>query len=74
MQGLIVDASEIEQAQARLADLPSYESQDFAGNIGTAAAYEWDASPTQGVTSGRSHIVVLDEGLKLQHPAGVAAA
>ena len=64
MQGLIVDASEIEQARARLADLPAYESQDFAGSVGTAAAYEWDASPTQGVTSGRFHIVVLDEGLK----------
>ncbi len=65
MQGLIVSEEEVERAQARLADLPSYESQDFVAEVGTPAPYEWeDAAVAQGSTEGAHHIVVLDEGLK----------
>lgn len=65
MQGLIVDLSEVERAQKRLADLPSYESQDFIRAVSTAQPYDWDRGPVAAEsTSGRYRIVVLDEGLK----------
>ena len=65
MQGMIVEPDAVEQAKARLADLPSYESQDFIDSVGTPAAYEWDGKPVPpGSSGGKYHVVVLDEGLK----------
>ena len=69
MQGLIVSEEEVERAQARLADLPSYESQDFVAEVGTPTPYEWEGAPVATGpsgerTEGAHHIVVLDEGLK----------
>ena len=65
MQGLIVGPDDIEAAKARLADLPAYDSQDFAGTVGTGQAYDWvDGPDTVGAADGQHHIVVLDEGLK----------
>ena len=64
MLGLIVHPDEIERAQARLRDLPAYETQDFI-EVGTARRYEWDAHPVDpGASDGAPHIAVLDEGLK----------
>ena len=76
MQGLIVEPGEVDQAQARLADLPQYDSQDFI-EVGTREPYVWDGAPSGRPLSGRPlwapgrpeagdgpHIVVLDEGLK----------
>ena len=64
MQGLIVEPGEVDQAKARLADLPQYDSQDFI-EVGTREPYGWDGAPSglEGVGDG-PHIVVLDEGLK----------
>jgi carbamoyl-phosphate synthase small subunit len=65
MQGLIVGLDDIEAAKTRLADLPAYDSQDFAGTVGTDRAYDWVNGPvTVGAADGKHHIVVLDEGLK----------
>jgi len=65
MQGMIVDPADVEQAQERLSDVPSYESQDFIDHVGTARPYEWaDGVQDLGSTSGEFRIVVLDEGLK----------
>ena len=67
MQGLIVGASDVEWAQARLADLPEYDSQDFIA-VGTEQAYGWEGRRGEaGAAAGSaesSHIVLLDEGLK----------
>ena len=65
MQGMIVEPDAADQAKARLADVPSYESQDFIDSVGTPAAYEWDGRPVPlGSSEGEHHVVVLDEGLK----------
>lgn len=65
MQGMIVDPADIDRARARLADVPAYDSQDFIAGVGTAEPYEWDGGPVAvGSTTGRYHIVVVDEGLK----------
>ncbi len=65
MQGMIVDPSDLERARTRLAEAPSYESQDFIDAVGAPQPYEWDGEPRPvGETSGDLHIVVLDEGLK----------
>ena len=65
MQGMIVDPSDLERARTRLAEAPSYESQDFIDAVGATQPYEWDGEPRPvGETSGDLHIVVLDEGLK----------
>ncbi len=65
MQGVIVDPSEVERAQARLSDVPSYDSQDFISNVGTTEPYDWEGGVEGlGSTSGDFRIVVLDEGLK----------
>ncbi len=68
MQGLIVDPGEVDQAKARLAELPEYDSQDFI-EVGTREPYGWDGAPSPVEAAGpadgdRPHIVVLDEGLK----------
>ena len=65
MQGLIVEPGEVDQAKARLADLPQYDSQDFI-EVGTRAPYGWDGAPSrvEAADGDGPHIVVLDEGLK----------
>lgn len=65
MQGMIAPAAEIEAARTRLAELPSYDDQDFIG-VGAPAAYGWDGAPAPpgaGDPAAR-HVVVLDQGLK----------
>jgi len=65
MQGMIVDPADVDRARARLADVPAYDSQDFIAGVGTPEPYEWDDAPAAvGSTTGRYHIVVVDEGLK----------
>ena len=69
MQGMIVAAEDVDRARARLADLPAYESQDFAQEVSATAAYGWEEGPvapgaTEADDHGRYHVVVLDEGLK----------
>ncbi len=65
MQGMIVGEADVPRAQARLADLPPYESQDFTDSVGAREPYDWDHAPVPaGSTAGRYRIVVLDEGLK----------
>ena len=65
MQGLIVEPGEVDQAKARLAELPEYDSQDFI-EVGTREAYGWDGAPSglEAADGDGPHIVVLDEGLK----------
>ncbi|MCY3887454.1 MAG: glutamine-hydrolyzing carbamoyl-phosphate synthase small subunit [Chloroflexi bacterium] len=65
MQGVVTDLDGVERARTRLADLPAYDSQDFADSVSTSKPYGWrggPVDPTQG--QGRYHIAVLDEGLK----------
>ena len=66
MQGLIAPAGEIEAARTRLAELPSYDDQDFIG-VGAAEAYAWEGKPAPpggAADAAARHIVVLDQGLK----------
>ena len=65
MQGVITDADGVPRARARLADLPPYDSQDFADSVSTPSAYGWEGRPVHPqAADGRHHIAVLDEGLK----------
>ena len=67
MQGLIIALDEVDQARARMAELPTYDATDFLPQVGTRDIYAWDngRQPSQEqVTKQPHHIVVLDEGLK----------
>ena len=67
MLGMIVPPTDIEAAQRRLAELPTYDSQDFI-SVGAETAYRWrDGAPQPLLDSedgDAPHIVVLDQGLK----------
>ena len=65
MQGVVTEIDQVKRAQSRLADLPPYDSQDFADSVSTASHYGWNGGPVDSkATSGHHHVVVLDEGLK----------
>ena len=67
MLGMIVPPTDIEAAQRRLAELPTYDSQDFI-SVGAETAYRWRDGAPQPLLDGEDgdapHIVVLDQGLK----------
>ena len=72
MMGMIVPASEVEDAQRQLAELPEYDTQDFI-SVGVDEPYRWQDGRPQVLQNGTGeghasatgpHIVVLDEGLK----------
>ena len=67
MLGMIVPPEDIEAAQRRLADLPTYDSQDFIA-VGADEAYAWRDGRPQPLSEANGEpgprIVVLDQGLK----------
>jgi carbamoyl-phosphate synthase small subunit len=75
MMGILSSEMTIEEASAKLKNLPRYDSVDFVHQVSTEKSYEWQSNrpatalPPSASLRGasatkQSHIVVIDYGLK----------